>query len=149
MTIALFLLVFSLLAAQIILFYYVYVKVKRVIRAYFTTDGVTGSHFALAVSSVADVFVSRAMASIKGTNMQTASVSARAVKTVEQAVMQDVITAENPLLGAAMSVFPSLSKALQKNPGLLNIAMPLLAKIGKGAPMAKEVDGNSRVDFKL
>lgn len=56
----------------------------------------------------------------------------------ERAAIEDVASEVNPTLGAILTAFPSIGKALRKNPMLLNYA---LSKIKNSTPVPDNHDG--------
>lgn len=131
---------FVLISGAILLLYR---RVSRRITAYFTAgDENNPSEFNKTLAGIADLFVYRAMASLKASSMQAASVEARAAN--KEAL--EAVAGGNPL----MAMLPGLMK---KNP-LAALALPFLAKMGSGMGAATSSaphpgNGQGQIRFKL
>jgi hypothetical protein len=158
MEIAMILLLVSMTITQFLLFFLVFRRFEKAkkaliasVKAYFEApDEQTPSEFAGVVNAVADVFVTKAMASIKGSLMQQASVNSRNMKTLEEAAIIDVAS-QNDFIGTALETFPNLKKIVSKNPNLLNLAIPFISKMqNKSAiPVSGNGNGSSQTKFTL
>lgn len=87
------------------------------------------------------------VAQAKTTLMGLSSGVVRGEKAIEGAMAEDV--AEQLPLGAALlSSFPQVRKSLRRNPGLIDLALPLLAKFGAGKEPVPS-NGSSSPRFKF
>jgi len=123
--------VFGLLLAGAI----VYRLAKRKIRA-FVVDFVTSpspqtpSPFAALVSLIAVTFGSEIAGSLKAVFMGVQSVDAKN----ERSALAASVISGNSMLGAIVSGFPAVGKAMKKNPGMAALADLVLGRVlsGKG-----------------
>ena len=98
-------------------------------KAYFEPQGEgQPSEFSLLTDQIALQFSRHILAGFKTTAMGMVSGEAKQHAAVQGAITQDVISLQNPLIGAALSQFPALRKLLDKNPQLA----PLAANFLKG-----------------
>lgn len=84
------------------------------------------------------------MAQIKATFMGKQSVDARREGIVDEAIAGDVMNATNPLIGSILQAFPSVGKAIRKNPALLDFALSKLANRGAAVAPAASNNGHSQ-----
>jgi hypothetical protein len=129
----------------------IYRKIKR-LALDFIVPKTPGEPSSLANSIDAiSVIVARAfVAQLKTTFMGMQSGDKRA----EQAIQGDIaldVAGSNPMLSGILAAFPHLSKTLRRNPALLDTAMGILSKMGKGGSSAQvPSNGNGhQVKFKL
>jgi len=152
MEIAIILLLTGVIFTQCLLFSLFFRRVESIkksvltsVQAYFNPpDDKTPSEFAGTVNAIADVFITKAMASVKGTLMQQASVAARNSNKIEEAITTDIVGQASPLLGMAMELMPNLRKTVTKKPDLLNYAIPFISKLTN--KNALPVSGNGHSD---
>jgi len=105
------------------------------------------SPLANVVNVVTDQIGRSVAAQAKAALMAHASAAARAEKAVAGDIAEDVAS-QQPGLAALMQQFPTLTKSIRRNPGLLDVAMSMLPRLmgGKGNGSGKL---GSTPDFKL
>jgi hypothetical protein len=99
------------------------------------------SQFALIIDVIAGAFSQKIMASIKGSTMNGASVATRQANAIQGALITDIASQQNPLMGAALAQFPALRKLITKNPQLLDLAVNLMSK--PAGPSSEKVPAGS------
>lgn len=106
---------------------YAFVKIGRVYRDFiaFVTPEADGkpSPLALTASGMSDMLARSLVASVKTTFMGIQSGANRAEAAEQAELAVDVASQSNPLIGAVVTQFPALKKALKKNPALLDLAI--------------------------
>ncbi len=93
------------------------------------------------LSTLYGFLIKRLATELKVTIMGSMGGQAKGEAYAEQAVMQDMVAAENPMAGAILSAFPSLGKTFRKNPALLNYALSKLTGMTKPAAAAVPNNG--------
>ena len=90
---------------------------------------------------------------LKTTFMGMESGNARAEAALQGDIARDAIDQKSPMVGALLTMFPRASKRLLKNPGLIDIALGMIGKVGQipgtspGNNHSPETSG--QVKFKL
>lgn len=104
------------------------------------------SPLAKAVDVGASMVARALVAQFKTSAMGQLSGDVRAEKAIQGDLALD-IAGQNPLASALLGAFPHLSKTLRRNPGLLDLALPALAKLanrgGDGASQSNRSNGES------
>lgn len=88
------------------------------------------------------MLIKRLAVELKVTIMGSMGGKAKGEAYAEQAVMQDMVEAENPAIGAIMTAFPSLGKSLRKNPALMSYALSKISGLGKAPVKAAALGGD-------
>lgn len=131
---------------------YSFVKISTLFRQFktFITPESEGqpSQLANVAQATADMIGKSMTASIAATFMQKRGVTNRNERSIKGDIAIDGISMENPLIGALLQNFPTLTKRLQKNPALLDFALSKLTQGGSKAP-AESGHSNGKVDFNL
>jgi len=88
------------------------------------------------------VLIKRLATELKVTIMGAKGGEAKGQAYAEQAIMQEVVTEQNPLLGSAMSI-PAVSKLFRKQPALLEFVLSKLGTQSRpgSSPAAHNNDG--------
>lgn len=79
------------------------------------------------------LLIKRLAVELKVTIMGSMGGKAKGEAYAEQAIMTDMVEAENPAIAAIMTAFPSLGKSLKKNPALMQYALSKIAGLGKSS----------------
>jgi len=123
-------------------------RFRSLFRSFVTSpDEKTPSPFAELVSNISDVFSRSVLAGAKTTFMGLQSGLVRGEKAVGADIAEDIISAKNPLLGAALDSFPSLRKTLRRNPKLIDIVAQRL--LDKSTPAPAGSNHSDQFSFKL
>lgn len=134
----LFLTILALIVANLLLFTLLYAyyrsekrKLVNVIRAYFEPLGEgKPSQFAEVTGAISQQFASSLLQTMKASTMGSSSVESKHMARAEQALMGDLLTQANPIMGFIAQQFPALVKIAHKNPA----AAQLLASFVKQRP---------------
>ena len=102
------------------------------IKLYFESpDDKTPSEFAVLIDTLADRFADKMLNKFKTSFMGQQSVDSRNLDRLKTDMVQDGLTAQNPLIGALASQFPAVSRRLAKNPNLLPMFQGFLSNLGR------------------
>jgi len=94
------------------------------------------------VTQVAADMIGRGVsAQLKATFMGKARVDQKNEQSIAGDIAVDSLSMANPLIGAVLQSFPTLTKRLQKNPALLDIALQKIAS-GVKSPVDNHSPGN-------
>lgn len=120
---------------------FVFWRVLRVYRSFqaFLVPKAEGQTSPLAdmIQAASDVAARTLVMQAKSTFMGIQSGQARAAAAVQGDIAEDVLGAASPIASGLLASFPALRKTLRRNPGLVDLALPLLGKIRGGSAPAQ------------
>jgi hypothetical protein len=106
------------------------------------------SPLALVTQVAADMLGRGVTAQLKATFMGKAQVDRKNQQGIDADLAVDSLSAANPLIGAVLQSFPTLTKRLVRNPALLDMALSRLTGAGKPPADAPGNNGN-QIRFNL
>ena len=120
--------------ACLILFFVKSRSIIRQIRDFITpADDKTPSPLAQTTSAISEVFARSFVAQAKATFMGIQSGQVRADKAIEADVAMDALQMTNPMIASILQMFPSIKKAIRKNPAIIDMAFKQIGKINAPA----------------
>ena len=132
---------------------FAFFKISGVYRQFQTfinpPDDKTPSPLAQLIEAMSIVAGRAIVAQIKTTFMGKQSADARREGIIDEAIAGDVIGSANPLIGSILQAFPSVGKAIRKNPALLDFA---ISKLGGKSAVGSSIggsNGNSQAQTKF
>lgn len=119
------------------------------LRAYFETEEGQPSQFAQFIDIISERLAQKMVNTAKASFLGMQSVDKRNQDRMAQDMVTDVASQANPLVGLLLTSFPTLGRRLAKNPGLLELLLPMMSNLGKKSPGPSNGQSSPQAKFSL
>lgn len=127
--------------------YFKYRNAINILNSFFIPEN-EGSEtpFAITIKSIAEIFSAEIAQKMRYTFMGMESGAKRQEAAVTQAIVEDSINQESPLIGQLLGNFPTLKKKVLKNPALLGAGLEMLSKLGQNTNTGPGISNNGKTE---